>query len=111
MYVRNFEDFVRVGEDGLIVQHDPRLDASGIDWQAVSRSLGEISATPTPIPGNLDGTEDGDLIAVNLTAGQTYSFDYRGAPAASSIRSSRCSTAPLPRSSPRMTMAALAGGL
>lgn len=39
-----------------------------------------IEATPTPIPGNLDGIEEGDLIAVNLTAGQTYSFDYRGVP-------------------------------
>ena len=80
MYLRNLEDFVRVGENGLIVQHDPKLDASGIDWQAVSRSLGEVSATPTPMPGNLDGTESGDLIAVNLVANQTYSFDYRGAP-------------------------------
>jgi hypothetical protein len=32
------------------------------------------------MPGNLDGTESGDLIAVNLVANQTYSFDYRGAP-------------------------------
>ena len=80
MYLRTFDDFVSVGQDGLIIQHDSRLDASSIDWQAVSRSLGEISATPTPIPGNLDGTEEGDLIAVNLVAGQTYSFDYRGAP-------------------------------
>ena len=47
------------------------------------QSLGEISATPTPAPGTpgtLDGTEPYDLIAVDLVAGQTYTFDYRGVP-------------------------------
>ena len=46
------------------------------------QSLGEISATPTPAPGTpgtLSGTEEGDIIEVNLVAGQTYTFDYRGA--------------------------------
>jgi serralysin len=44
-------------------------------------SLGEISATATPAPGTpgtLDGTEDADILEVNLIAGQTYTFDYRG---------------------------------
>jgi hypothetical protein len=80
MYVRNWEDFVRVDENGLVVQHEPTLDTSSIDWTAIASSLGEISATATSVPGTLDGTESRDLIAVNLTAGQTYSFDYRGAP-------------------------------
>src|SRR5688572_30242774 len=78
MYLRNLEDFVSVDENGLIVQHNPKLDASGIDWGSISSLLGEISATATSIPGNLDGTEAGDLIEVTLVAGQTYSFDYRG---------------------------------
>lgn len=45
------------------------------------QSLGDISATPTPAPGTpgtLSGTEEGDIIEVNLVAGQTYTFDYRG---------------------------------
>ena len=84
MYLRNWEDFASVDGGGFIVQHNPNLDASGIDWESISSRLGEISATATSIPGNLDGTEDGDLIEVTLTAGQTYSFDYRGAPGASS---------------------------
>lgn len=79
MYTRNWEDFVRVDENGLLVHHDLRFDSSGIDWSSISGQLGEISATPTPLPGNLDGIEEYDLIAVQLTAGQTYSFDYRGA--------------------------------
>ena len=80
MYLRNWEDFVEVDEEGFIVQHRATFDASGIDWSAISARLGQIEATPTPIPGNLDGVEEGDLIEVNLVAGQTYSFDYRGAP-------------------------------
>ncbi|MES2903493.1 MAG: M10 family metallopeptidase C-terminal domain-containing protein [Pseudomonadota bacterium] len=79
MRVRNWEDFVSVDQDGFIVQYDPRYEDSGIDWSAIASSLGEISATATPIPGNLDGTEQGDLIAFDLTAGVTYSFDLRGA--------------------------------
>ena len=80
MYLRNWEDFVGVDEGGLIVQHSPTLDASGIDWGSISSSLGEISAAATSIPGNLNGTEEGDLIEFTLIAGQTYSFDYRGVP-------------------------------
>lgn len=65
MYVRNWEDFY-----GDVEQPVRNL-----------QSLGEISATPTPAPGTpgtLDGTEPYDLIPVNLVAGQTYTFDYRG---------------------------------
>ena len=67
MYLRNWEDFY-----GDVEQPVTTL-----------KSLGEISATPTPAPGTpstLSGTEEGDIIEVNLVAGQTYTFDYRGAP-------------------------------
>lgn len=80
MNVRNWEDFVSVDENGFIVQASTKTDITGIDWSAISAQLGEIEATATTVPGNLDGVEDGDLIAVNLTAGQTYSFDLRGVP-------------------------------
>ena len=79
MSVRNWESFVSVDQDGFIVQYNPTLEASGIDWRSIASSLGEISATATSIPGTLSGVEQGDRIAVNLTAGVTYSFDYRGA--------------------------------
>ena len=65
MYLRNWEDFY-----GDVEQPVTSL-----------KSLGEISATPTPAPetpGTLSGTEDGDIIEVDLVAGQTYTFDYRG---------------------------------
>ena len=65
MYLRNWEDFY-----GDVEQPVRTL-----------QSLGEISATPTPAPGTpgtLSGTEDGDILEVDLVAGQTYTFDYRG---------------------------------
>jgi len=68
MYLRNWEDYF--GD----VEQPVRT------FQSL-QSLGEISATPTPAPGTpgvLDGTEFFDVIAVNLVAGQTYTFDFRG---------------------------------
>ena len=65
MYLRNWEDF-----NGDIEQPVRTL-----------LSRGEISANPTPAPGTpgtLSGTEEGDFIDVELVAGQTYTFDYRG---------------------------------
>jgi serralysin len=65
MYLRNWEDY-----HGDVEQPVRTL-----------QSLGEISATPTPAPGTpgtLSGAEEGDVIEVNLVAGQTYTFDYRG---------------------------------
>jgi hypothetical protein len=70
MEVRNWEDFY--GENA-----QPTTTVQSL------YSLGEISATATPAPGTpgtLDGTEEADIIEVNLVAGQTYTFDYRGAP-------------------------------
>jgi serralysin len=65
VYQRNWEDFY--GDTAQPVR-------------TVQSSVSEISATPTPVPGtpgSLDG-EEYDLLAVNLVAGQTYTFDYRG---------------------------------
>lgn len=78
MYVRNWEDFVRVDDDGFIVQQNVKFDASGVDLSTLSANLGVIEATATVTPGTLDGSEEADVIAINLVAGQTYSFDYRG---------------------------------
>jgi serralysin len=55
------------------------LNVETINSNVVSRSLGLIDATATKTPGNLDGTGD-DIIEFELVAGQTYTFDYRGAP-------------------------------
>ena len=80
MHIRNWEDLVQVDEDGRIINQDATLKVlTSLDASAIALALGQISATPTPVPGTLDGTEEGDLISVNLTAGQTYTFDYRGA--------------------------------
>ena len=65
MSVRNWESFVSVDQDGFIVQYNPTLEASGIDWRSIASSLGEISATATSIPGTLSGVEQGDRIAGN----------------------------------------------
>lgn len=79
MEIRNWEDFVGVDEEGNVVQRNVVFDASSIDLAAISANLGVIEATATTTPGTLSGTERADVIQVNLTAGQTYSFDYRGA--------------------------------
>ena len=68
MYARNWEDYFSDVEQPL---------------RTIASSLGEISATPSPVPGTpgtLSGTEQGDLLAVTLVANQTYTWDYRGAP-------------------------------
>jgi len=68
MYLRNWEDFYGDVEQPVA------------DFRSL-QSLGEISATAFPAPGTpgeLDGTEAFDLIAVDLVAGQTYTFDFRG---------------------------------
>lgn len=78
---------VRTDAEGRIVgitddEHKSSEFTSYLDAMragTISKSLGEIAATPTPIPGELDGTEAADIIEVTLVAGQTYSFDYRGA--------------------------------
>jgi serralysin len=69
MYRREWEDFY--GDD-----------SQPVTWRSLD-PLDIVSATPTPAPGtpgNLDGTEPYDLIPIDLVAGQTYTFDYRGVP-------------------------------
>ena len=66
MRVRNWEDYF--GDVDQPVRN-------------VLSRLDEISATATPVPGTpgtLSGSEDYDWVPVNLTGGQTYTFDYRG---------------------------------
>jgi serralysin len=78
MYVRNWEDFVQLDADGNMVPYVKLAATDSMEAAPLAAQLSEISATATPVPGALDGTEEGDLIAVNLVAGRTYTFDYRG---------------------------------
>lgn len=64
MLLRNWEDYYG--------------DEEQVFTTVQSKHLSEISATATTTPGDLSGTENYDLIEVNLTAGQRYTFDYRG---------------------------------
>lgn len=76
----NWENFVSFDAEGRLATRDGTLNVAALKQTAVSLSLSNIAATPTPIPGNLNGVEDGDLIAVTLVANQIYTFDFRGAP-------------------------------
>ena len=79
MRIRNFEDFAEFDADGkLVAAATGKLNLDAINWDSISSSLGEISATPTPYPGSLSGTEEGDILTFDLVAGQTYTFAYRG---------------------------------
>ena len=80
MEIRNWEDLVAVDDHGNIVQRNVVFDARTLNLAAASANSGVIEATATTLPGTLDGTEEADLIEVSLVAGQTYTFDYRGAP-------------------------------
>lgn len=73
-----WENFVSFDSDGSIMRPEVKLNSAAVGVSTISASIGEISATPTAIPGVLTAAEDGDLIAVNLVAGQIYSFDFRG---------------------------------
>lgn len=55
-----------------------RLDIQTVNSEVLTRTRGAIDATPTTTPGDLNGTEEGDIIEFELVAGQTYTFDYRG---------------------------------
>ncbi|WP_324749464.1 M10 family metallopeptidase C-terminal domain-containing protein [Sphingomonas sp. LY54] len=47
----------------------------------IASSYGPIAThSDSTVPGSLSGTENGDVIAVHLVAGQTYAFSYRGTP-------------------------------
>ena len=81
--------FVRVDAEGNIVGYHPDDEKSPIEMMQYFQALrdGTISATPSPIEshanggtieGDLNNEDGGDMIAVNLTAGQTYTWSYRG---------------------------------
>ena len=78
MALRNWEDFVEFDSEHWIIAREVKLNMDAVKLAPISQSLSEISATPTPIPGNLTGAEAGDMIAVTLVAGQVYTFDMRG---------------------------------
>jgi serralysin len=62
------------GKEGF----DPIAYFDSVRAGVMSRAAGTISATATVTPGVVEPGEDGDLIAVNLTAGITYSWHHRG---------------------------------
>ncbi|HET9429193.1 MAG TPA: M10 family metallopeptidase C-terminal domain-containing protein [Allosphingosinicella sp.] len=80
--------YVRVNDDGFIVTNFSKIyDVSGYLAELVEDYDGSVSASPSPIAhhpnggstgGTLSDEDGGDLIAVTLVAGQTYTFSYRG---------------------------------
>ncbi|HEX2803825.1 MAG TPA: hypothetical protein VHN55_07595, partial [Sphingomicrobium sp.] len=80
MQLRNWEDFVQVDADGRFVDTTAK-DYSGF----LEARLGDILAQGSVIEshpggalGGSLGTEQGDFIEVEMVAGQTYTFSYRG---------------------------------
>lgn len=79
MNIRNWEDFVAVDDEGNIIHRSPFHDeGTSVDLAALIASAGVIQGHATTTPGQLNNENDGDFIAVNLTAGQTYTWSYRG---------------------------------
>lgn len=77
--------FVRVDENGIIIADSS--DKISADWSGLLSGLrtGSTSAGSTiashsqsTTTGSLSGTEGGDVFALNLTAGTTYTFSHRG---------------------------------
>lgn len=80
MQMRNWEDFVQFDADGRLVQ-TTATDYGG----ALEARLGDVLAQGSVIdshPGGVLagslGTEQGDFIGIQMVAGQTYTFSYRG---------------------------------
>jgi serralysin len=76
--------FVQFDADGTLIDADARKTARAVSPNYVPLANVALPGNPiaapadTVLPGSLSGTEENDLIAVNLIAGQTYSFAYRG---------------------------------
>lgn len=76
--------FVRFASDGAFIDApDPKgFHSDSLIKAASSKAAagGSVIAAPADVtlPGSLSGTEGYDLIGVDLVAGQTYSFSYRG---------------------------------
>lgn len=83
--IREDVPFVQVDSQGRITGASNFKDNGKFNSYIESIRTGSISA-PAEISthpqgtaaGNLSGAEGYDLVAINLTAGVTYSFDYRG---------------------------------
>ena len=81
MRVRNWEDFVAVDSSGKIVERTSNHDLNASLAAALpnKRDLTiEDGPSAFQVVSGLDGTEEGgDVYAVTLAAGQTYSWAYR----------------------------------
>ena len=87
LHVREDVPFVQTDAEGnIIAVSDYKNGVPGSNY--INTILNGTIAAPSEIathsegtfPGSLSGTENYDLIAVELTAGTTYSFAYRGTP-------------------------------
>ena len=77
--------FVRVDENGTIIADSTGKISSDLSSYFSGLRSGNLAAGSTiashslaTATGSLSGTEGGDVISINLTAGTTYSFSYRG---------------------------------
>lgn len=68
-----------IGISSTKINYDPTAYMASLRMGFATKARSELAATATVTPGSLDGGEDGDLIAVNLTAGVTYTWNLRGA--------------------------------
>ena len=77
--------FVRVDENGTIIADSTGKISSDLSSYFSGLRSGNLAAGSTiashsqaTATGSLSGTEGGDVISINLTAGTTYTFSYRG---------------------------------
>jgi Ca2+-binding RTX toxin-like protein len=82
MQQRSWHDFVQVDASGKItgIEYFDWESAFGVAHGSESHSGGEIEshANGPTYSGSLNNENGGDMIAVNLIAGQTYTWSYRG---------------------------------
>jgi Ca2+-binding RTX toxin-like protein len=83
MQLRSWHDFVEVNDEGQIVGRsyydwDSAFGVTPRDQVFAPGSFIESHANGPTIPGTLDNEDNGDMIAVTLVAGQTYTWSYRG---------------------------------
>ena len=78
MQIRNWEDFVRFDAQGnlVLVKHYDGHTSERTS-SAISAPASPIDATATISSGSLSDEDAGDKIAVELVAGQTYTWSYR----------------------------------
>ncbi len=81
--LRNDVPFVRVDDDGYIIEIIEHKDAADTEDDVADNSIAGQPSTIAShsegtISGSLSGTEEGDVYTFNLTAGVTYTFSLRG---------------------------------